>query len=565
MRNPVQAMVWELWRLTRREFFLRLSFFCLMGLLALFPHYYLSEIERDAAQEMTWLEHPLVGPVVGMSLLVFLLPGACWNSYRRISGGFPFSLGFARPVRTSWLVGVPMVFLTGLTGLTYLISAGLFRMVFGIPIPLVSMVVLAMTIGGTIILAGWCWRSRWARVCSLLFVAGLWWEAWGSWILRQPEILGGAATSREGIPIPLSISTSLSPADYMLLLLVYVLSIIVCIVMVERQRRGDGFGPIVGAKASARRRVASPMRPFSSQNRAQFWFEMRWGWLLILWVSAASAVWAMFVLPLLQERESRGTGAGAWLGAVLMSPLPSMVFASEWLVRLRRRRDVTAPSVFAASQPIGNGRWAFVKFLVFLASVLVGWLTMLGVWSSGWVHGPDCWEMVEVLERDIVAAVPIPRLLAIPMGLYAGAILCAGMAAGLYGLGLRWSKMSYEAGVGVVVGAVYVGVMVGVADTDMGLWWFWLANASAAALGLSFFAVVNLGGCVERGYMSRRVLVLILCLWAPYGAVVLWLAYGLDSISAAGSVFCVGLGRAAACGGGMGAALAGGPPAWMRR
>ena len=91
MRSPLHAILWELWRVTRVEAAWRLSLGIVGGLAALVMFAAAAPNAKDA------------GAVIALGLIA-LLQIAGWLSLPKLNGtrpGFPFDLGYTRPVRTA--------------------------------------------------------------------------------------------------------------------------------------------------------------------------------------------------------------------------------------------------------------------------------------------------------------------------------------------------------------------------------------------------------------------------------------------------------------------------------
>ena len=132
MTSPFHALLWETWRVTRVEAAWKFAL-GLTGALAVLAWTHALSPADDAATKATAL-----GAAVALALIVapqFL----GWMFLPRLNGhrpGFPFRLLFARPVRTSVMVGLPLAYLAAVPAAEYLASALLLRASTGYPYPL---------------------------------------------------------------------------------------------------------------------------------------------------------------------------------------------------------------------------------------------------------------------------------------------------------------------------------------------------------------------------------------------------------------------------------------------
>jgi hypothetical protein len=133
LRSPTSAMLWELWQLTHAEIAWKLMLPLGVALAAL---------GLDAAFEpaVKPTNFPPSDTVAAFALVIIVLPHlAGWRSIGKLNGGapgFPFSLGYTRPVRTSVLVGLPLAYLTVAQTVIYVVSAMVLRAVTGYAFPL---------------------------------------------------------------------------------------------------------------------------------------------------------------------------------------------------------------------------------------------------------------------------------------------------------------------------------------------------------------------------------------------------------------------------------------------
>jgi hypothetical protein len=219
MWTPATAVLWEAWRITWR----RVAFFAVLAI-------------AIGAALLSYMGDRVVEGggtfVVFMLLLgvaVLLLLSLVTESTRT---GFPFSSGFARPIRTVVLVGIPGAYVCGVAAAGYLVPAGILRAVFGAPFPLASVAVL-LAMSGAVLLAGmWFTRDRALRFAATIGAysvcgAMLWW-------LRPFD------SDFSTFPPPLSTElVALTPIGYLLVALLAVSACGVATLGVQRQRSGE--------------------------------------------------------------------------------------------------------------------------------------------------------------------------------------------------------------------------------------------------------------------------------------------------------------------------------------
>jgi hypothetical protein len=131
MRTRFQALIWEMWRLSRGDLLLILGgqFFFMLCL------YFLSYRAENADEPATRL---ICGIFVMLSMGMSLFSTAWLNALDNLHTGFSFRLGFARPISTAQLVAVPMLFAAVVSPICYLLPAIAFRLLMSVQIPLVG-------------------------------------------------------------------------------------------------------------------------------------------------------------------------------------------------------------------------------------------------------------------------------------------------------------------------------------------------------------------------------------------------------------------------------------------
>ena len=360
MHTPATAMLWELWRLTRRGMAIQVSMSVLLGLSVLTVAGFYGA--QDTAATLV------------LFVLLMLLVGMSLTLIRGMDNrpGFPLSLGYARPVPTWLLAGVPMVYLGASCAALYLVPAIVLRTAFGIPFP------LAPVAGGM-------------AATVLVLAAGHWWtrnkalQNAGAFVLYGCVFLGYRTLHTENLPgndfpparWPETFAFSL--ADYGLNVMLGVAAIAVTIAGVERQRRGEDTFTLRRAGETTGRPKApgwltNTLRlpcPTSSPARAQVWLEMRrvGGQVLAVGVMAALAIPVLFSLW-------NAYGLEIGLLGPLIAPVWPLLVGLASMLGLRRRQGVADMSTFEATRALSTARLIGVKVLVTVVCIVGAWAVL---------------------------------------------------------------------------------------------------------------------------------------------------------------------------------------------
>jgi hypothetical protein len=372
MHSPVVAMLWENWRLIRAEAAWRLSLSIVGGLVAFV----------------------LVGATPTLLVLISL-NFTVWVAIAKLKGGrlldgyrpgFPLYLLYTCPIRTTVLVGVPMVSQAALGAAVYLASALVLRLTLDYPFPLLSVAAPIAAAHLTYNAADWSTRSKTVQWLASMAAVGT---------------LGMLAVRRwQGWPTLFDYSA----ADYMFMGAMSVASFGVTVAGVARQRHGSA--PAAAPRAAVggfpewlvdRFRFRCPT---SSATRAQVWFDLRSTGLPVLTLGVGLAI----VIPLLFVATTRLDLA---LSGFITRPLTRMVALAVAVFSvpavlillagnafgIRARQGRTYVSAFEATQACGSARTAGLKVLV-RSACLLGALLAVGtsVWTSASVIPFDVLE-----------------------------------------------------------------------------------------------------------------------------------------------------------------------------
>jgi hypothetical protein len=372
MRSPIHAMLWEIWRVTRVEVVFRLVVGIVGGLTALAWY-------ASVAPPGNPTKTRDFGALVAMVLLVF--PHFVgWLSLPRVNqhrAGFPFTLLFTRPVRTTVMVGVPMAYLTAVPVAIYLVSALLLRAISGYPFPLLPVAawIAALSVA---YLAIWPARSKSIEAVSGAIIC----SAWVMFMLARLTAFPDGFDWHDSPSLwPTVFAFPLT--DYALIALIGLASFGVAVAGVRRQRH-------VVAPAAAQwipgagfpERLVNLFRfpcPTSSATRAQLWFELKARGLPILSIGLTFAILIPLMFAVSSAIEAAFPGGIADIIASSFVALSAMFF----LAVLVFGGGAFGLRAIESTQPYGSAGLAGLKVLVRSVCWLVA-LVAAGVslWAS---------------------------------------------------------------------------------------------------------------------------------------------------------------------------------------
>jgi hypothetical protein len=368
--QPIAAMVWEQWRLSRVEAVQRLG----LGLLA------------ASAVLVLKIDD---GPTKALWILA-AAHGFFWFSIAKLNGGrfmdgykpgFPLYLLYPRPVSTVVFVAVAMAYDALSCAALYLVSALLLRIAFGQPFPLFSVAacLVAYHLASTCI--QWSTRNRIVQ-----------WV--GSMVIFWPLVI----LLKANMTAPLRVEFSFG--DYALLALIGAVSFGLTVAGVARQRRGDAVAtePRKESSSGYPLWLVNLIRfrcPTSSATRAQLWFEMRASGLPVLTIGLGVAV----LIFLLFAAGIAAPVREAAIGIPVLSVLLMLLLFGSNAFGIRAKQGRSYVSVFEATQPYATAQLAGLKVLVRTACVLVAlfaigasaWASssLMGAWGASPMHGND--------------------------------------------------------------------------------------------------------------------------------------------------------------------------------
>jgi hypothetical protein len=354
MHSPIVAMLWELWRLTRSEYIFRLAISLAVGVFLMT----LATLDRDSSGGGDVVVLALFSGAFFHSLLSLALSKL--NGGRFLDGyhpGFPLYLLYARPVRTTAIVGVAMTYMAGSAALSYLLWALLMNAAFDVRFPLLPIGAWLAVLQLVQAFSYWATRSK-----SVQWVGSM-----GGYLACCALALRRAAEGNLQSMRPDTWPTLFDYGfvDYALIAVIVSVAFGLTVVGVSRQRRGDS--------SPAKRRSATESGspgwldrlfrlpcPTSSATRAQIWFDLKSSGLTILGTGFLAALALLLLCAL---------GGGmvfvrsfALSAPVLAALLVLLMGANAF--GIRRRQGRTYASVFDVTQAVGTGSLAGLRILV---------------------------------------------------------------------------------------------------------------------------------------------------------------------------------------------------------
>lgn len=544
LRTPWQAMLWELWRVSRYEMLLRFG-----GLIAFMFAISMLTPSFDEPQSQV-----LRGILLFLIMLSCLFSSTWTGALENQHVGFSFRLGFTRPVSTRQLVLIPVAYSVVTAGLGYVITALFVRVALGQALPLVGP---AVTIGCSVcvfICVAWSSTAPLFKIVGL-FVAAI---AISSALAVRHHLRADAE------PVLLAIGKpnyfDLKWYEFLLLLVVAGLATRVTVASVARQRCGDirRWKSNVSLDAAHRKIVRrvhrqSALKTFPSSIVAQCWFEVRRTRHMAVFACACTAIVLTFVslVPLGNATWGGAHSPRIWLGALAFSPFLYQLLGTDGVVGLRVKQGVSQLSAFEAMRPLRCDQMIAVKLLVVAAWSLFGMLLM-GLAAAvqttivgGWHHWSEMNQSLIAIAKSIVAgdltmadgpsqdgSSTLKSLSVVwwPVGVSFIALLHISSTSMMLAF-LLWSAKYPKLLAGLIV--FFIGHMcLGAWDAAHGLQWkgLWIAYGylvPLAAIALSVWAVV---AAIWGGYFRSYYLAIVFVLWGIYVATTLALLIEVLSV-----------------------------------
>jgi hypothetical protein len=381
-------LLWESWRLTRVEMAFRLGLATIAGGA---PLAVVRAASRFGEQDPANMARLADGAAVVTLFIIAFVPLPFWFSIAMLKGGrlidggmpgFPFSIGYPRPVSTGLLVGVPMTYFALAAAASYVVPAVVLGALFGYAFPLAPIAAWLVALSLVQAAANWWTRSKIIQLAgSIAATSACMWLASLPLDQMDREDLAGAAS----LPERLLAQLALSPGDYAVIASIAVASVALAIGSVARHRRGDTWFSSERAASAARSRAwrLDALRvpcPTATPARAQWWFEAtRTGAPLI-----AVGLGLALAIPALLA------GANAWEPAhtyallfTTLTPAIVLRMGTDNVFGLRRKPGLTYASTFDTSQALGTTQLVAAKVFVRTACLLLALAVLVAsVWLS---------------------------------------------------------------------------------------------------------------------------------------------------------------------------------------
>ncbi len=425
--SPAAAMLWEQWRLTRRQllFFGALAGLSGWALLA-------GAADRDR-----------VAYLVLMTLLIvaiMALASMCLVA-GRATVGFPYTLAFGRPARTSLFVAVPMLYRAAACAAIYAIPAAALRTAYGVPFPVTPITIL-LGASAMLFLTS-IWYTRRAKIQTLTTIVLLLFGVPAALRWLNPWNVPAGVFPPPVVPD----MVRLSVAQYGLIVLAVAGAYVATVLGVERQRHG--------AEAPRRQSPATPRQnsiaakgfveqfrtaalaivrwpcPTSSPLAAELWIETKARALPVLAIGLLLALCVPVLIVLGREVQPELVGVFVVTCVTIVPALP--FFAGVSVSFWNRESSMRSPmNAFEATRPIGTARLATVQLAVAAAGILGAWAFIAAsLWLSLPLVGAE--TALATLPERITAslrAVPLGRLAGVTVvGLVAFSTVLALLAA----------------------------------------------------------------------------------------------------------------------------------------
>jgi hypothetical protein len=393
MHSPTLALSWQIWR--RHRYGLAAVLLYLVAAAVVF-HLLPAGTREDGYGALLSIQ-----VVVGLVYVpaVFTYGFDCRLEARE--SGFPARL-FTLPIRTSVLVGWPMLQGMGAAALLWLAWARFVLWPAGLEVALGSTALLAAAF--VAVLQALLWSSfglPWVRVVLTVVLLPL---------LAVSPLLGSALEIRESVLLGLYVALIAFGAA-------------TAFVGVRRARRGavpDWRGPF-RAPRGVGRGSAGHLAPFSSPGRAQFWYERRRH---LLGFPLIAGVCLALHLALVVWMETQGVKPGVKEGVVfvLMPVLVAPLFGSALARTGTAGGNSFHLSSFTATRPLSDAALIAAKLRVAALATLATWAVALLAIATWLVQSENARKLSESLGEQL-RAYPPGRLAAIVLLIVGGLLL----------------------------------------------------------------------------------------------------------------------------------------------
>jgi hypothetical protein len=485
------------------------------------------------------LKSSVLQPVAGMTVLLLMVCGAFSSLWLQEldtqQSGFSLRLGYARPVATSWLVLLPMLYGVATSCACYVIPASLFYVVIGARLPVHAPVLLTAMINVGCLAATWGARNRVEKMAyfALLATATVVLVRW--YVGEIP--LGESFINQLGD----SVNRSWSVLYDLIAVGAIAAMVGVTIVAVDRQRHEVSGDRVLRAShdvanVSSRGEVTISwtsrlLRGFrqlavitgiDSRLAVQAGYELRRCGLVTL---AAGLLLPIIVLgivcfiPVMNPRWNQQPLT--WMIAVIFCPMIYQLIGIDAVTGLRGRQGRIDISPFDLIRPLRNDQLASIKLIVVASVTLIGWLMMLvsGLTYMVANYGTELFTTpVEVWKgmTSVTSGMWIAGLCCLVMSIVSSSSMSLAMALwmDLY----PWRLMFF-------FGAVSVNTALLILDAEHGLRFrpVWTTEVCVLLVLIPFVSGLIVRGAWRSGTLGSRYLASAVALWLVWVASSYWL------------------------------------------
>ena len=377
MKNPAQAIFWELWKTTRKELLLKFAYIsALMSFLIIMP------LGKD-------FSGPQQLVINGIIVLVIAICSAsmstCWIQLDNTNNGFVFRLGFTRPVSTRMLVLLPLLYTVSCAVISYVLPVVIGNIFLSDPVPIVGPAALVAAFSAGMLMATWSPATHINRfICLFLFA-----------ITFIAIVFLRHSFDTSGEPLLMALGRGgyyLLPWTILFAIVFVVVSWIVATCCVSLQRRGDRLLDF----SSIRNWLSPPQSgfvqaaPFSSPLMAQMHYEISKSAKRVLLFAVFFAIAGVVFVTAgkLLFNEAQGVGV-VWCGFLLLSPVVFQILASESAIGVRVKQGAVQYSVFDATRPFTNDQLIAIKLMTIGLVTFAGWLVVAAIAIPGFLLSVD--------------------------------------------------------------------------------------------------------------------------------------------------------------------------------
>lgn len=522
MRNPIEAMLWELCRVSRFEAMVRIGF--LVGIVALI---FVSRVTQDFSDMQLQVVNGILLMVIVISSVVTPSSSVHFDNQ---NAGFGFRLGYTRPVPTSQLVGIPLAFAALFAACSFLLPTLLANQLLSLSIPILGPICFVVCFALCFMAAVWSPTTIAGKYATVGCLA-----AFGLLFIGVLHQIHG-----HNEPILMAIGNpnyfQFGPMVYVVLLLIATSACVVTLFMVERQRHGERlieFGlPSLWFQwtPSARKPVA-----FHSRFYAHCSFEFRRVWKATPLTSAVFTIPIFLATMIGQSVYPDWNGAaGLWIATLLMGPPAFQLLGTDAALGIRRKQGVIQYPAFDATRPLTNEEMITAKLLVTTACSAAGGLFILlaGTISLLLDGGTTPWSQLTSVTSTLAANVEPHWWL---LGIVSLLLLYISSSSVIFTFGL-WLPQRAK-WLAIIAGLFYASMVLAGWDMHRGwkLYYLWLVYGYLLALAITTISAYILWRAYRTGALLKPLFLTAFALWLAYApaTLVLLANFKPESVSSA--------------------------------